>query len=176
MEPQVKARYDNYLADYLRSGFSVRQIANTYNVIANGLDQTLTLLILIVGATYVMSGTAFTIGMLVAFQMFASRVSQPMLRLVGLWQQFQQASLSVARLGDIMNAPHGTLFVDPRPRPSGIGIDRNRGLKLPICREPAAAAQGLEPHDRPRAGGGLHGTLGLWQEHISQTTPGSLQT
>lgn len=28
-----------------------------------------------------------------------------MLRLVGLWQQFQQASLSVARLGDIMNAP-----------------------------------------------------------------------
>ncbi len=105
MEPQVKARYDNYLADYLRSGFSVRQIANTYNVIASGLDQTLTLLILIVGATYVMSGTAFTIGMLVAFQMFASRVSQPMLRLVGLWQQFQQASLSVARLGDIMNAP-----------------------------------------------------------------------
>jgi len=43
--------------------------------------------------------------MLVAFQMFASRVSQPLLRLVGLWQQFQQASLSVARLGDIMNAP-----------------------------------------------------------------------
>jgi subfamily B ATP-binding cassette protein HlyB/CyaB len=105
MEPQVKARYDGYLADYLRSGFSVRQIANTYNVLANGLEQTLGLLILIVGATYVMNGTTFTIGMLVAFQMFASRVSQPMLRLVGLWQQFQQASLSVARLGDIMNAP-----------------------------------------------------------------------
>ncbi len=52
-----------------------------------------------------MDGTEFTIGMLVAFQMFASRVSQPMMRLVGLWQQFQQASLSVARLGDIMNAP-----------------------------------------------------------------------
>jgi len=28
----------------------------------------------------------------------------PMLRLVGLWQQFQQANLSVQRLGDIMNA------------------------------------------------------------------------
>jgi subfamily B ATP-binding cassette protein HlyB/CyaB len=37
--------------------------------------------------------------------MFASRVSQPMLRMVGLWQQFQQANLSVQRLGDIMNAP-----------------------------------------------------------------------
>jgi subfamily B ATP-binding cassette protein HlyB/CyaB len=122
MEPQVKARYNEYLADYLRSGFSVRQIANTYNVIANGLDQTLSLLILIVGATYVMSGTAFTIGMLVAFQMFASRVSQPMLRLVGLWQQFQQASLSVARLGDIMNAPMEPYSLLPGRVRAGRGI------------------------------------------------------
>ncbi len=104
MEPQVKSRYNDYLAEYLRSGFSVRQIANTYNVLANGLEQTMGLLILVVGATYVMNGNTFTIGMLVAFQMFASRVSQPLLRLVGLWQQFQQASLSVIRLGDIMNA------------------------------------------------------------------------
>jgi subfamily B ATP-binding cassette protein HlyB/CyaB len=104
MEPQVKARYNDYLAEYLRSGFAVRQVANTYSVLANGLEQTLGLLILVVGATFVMSGDAFTIGMLVAFQMFASRVSQPLLRLVGLWQQFQQASLSVVRLGDIMNA------------------------------------------------------------------------
>jgi subfamily B ATP-binding cassette protein HlyB/CyaB len=43
--------------------------------------------------------------MLVAFQMFASRLSQPMLRLVGLWQEFQQAAIAVKRLGDIMDAP-----------------------------------------------------------------------
>jgi subfamily B ATP-binding cassette protein HlyB/CyaB len=43
--------------------------------------------------------------MLVAFQMFAGRLSQPMLRIVGLWQQFQQAKLAVDRLGDLMNAP-----------------------------------------------------------------------
>lgn len=104
MEPQVRARYNDYLAEYLQSGFSVRQVANTYNVLANGLEQTLGLLILVVGATFVMNGNTFTIGMLVAFQMFASRVSQPLLRLVGLWQQFQQANLSVIRLGDIMNA------------------------------------------------------------------------
>ena len=41
----------------------------------------------------------FTIGMLVAFQMFAGRLTQPMLRLVGLWQQFQQASLAVQAAG-----------------------------------------------------------------------------
>jgi subfamily B ATP-binding cassette protein HlyB/CyaB len=121
MEPQVKARYNDYLAEYLRSGFAVRQIANTYNVLANGLEQTMGLLILVVGATFVMSGSVFTIGMLVAFQMFASRVSQPMLRLVGLWQQFQQASLSVARLGDIMNAPMEPYSLLPNRVRTGAG-------------------------------------------------------
>lgn len=122
MEPQVKERYNEYLAEYLRSGFAVRQIANTYNVLANGLEQAMGLLILIVGATYVMNGNTFTIGMLVAFQMFASRVSQPMLRLVGLWQQFQQASLSVARLGDIMNAPMEPYSLTPGRIRSGRGV------------------------------------------------------
>ena len=105
MEPQLNARYSDYLAEYLRSGFTVRQIGNTYNALSNGLEQMMTLGILTIGAWTVMNNTDFTIGMLVAFQMFASRLSQPMLRLVGLWQQFQQANLSVQRMGDIMNAP-----------------------------------------------------------------------
>ena len=42
-----------------------------------------------------MQNDGFTVGMLVAFQMFASRLSQPMLRLVGLWQEFQQAAIAV---------------------------------------------------------------------------------
>jgi subfamily B ATP-binding cassette protein HlyB/CyaB len=83
----------------------MKQIANTYNVVANGLEQFMSLMILVVGAYTVMHNSDFSIGMLVAFQMFASRVSQPMLRIVGLWQQFQQANMSVQRLGDIMNAP-----------------------------------------------------------------------
>jgi subfamily B ATP-binding cassette protein HlyB/CyaB len=43
--------------------------------------------------------------MLVAVQMFASRLSQPMLRLVGTWQQFQQARVAIKRLGDVMDMP-----------------------------------------------------------------------
>jgi subfamily B ATP-binding cassette protein HlyB/CyaB len=43
-----------------------------------------------------------------------------MLRLVGLWQQFQQANLSVQRIGDIMNAP---------PEPYSILPSRLRGGK-----------------------------------------------
>ena len=121
MEPQLNARYSDYLAEYLRSGFSVRQIGNTYNVFANSMEQMMTLLILILGAYTVMNSTDFTIGMLVAFQMFASRLSQPMLRLVGLWQQFQQANLSVQRMGDIMNAPKEPYSVIPSRLREGKG-------------------------------------------------------
>jgi subfamily B ATP-binding cassette protein HlyB/CyaB len=51
--------------------------------------------------------------MLVAFQMFAGRLSQPLLRLVGLWQEFQQAGISVKRLGDILNAPREPMSLVP---------------------------------------------------------------
>jgi ATP-binding cassette, subfamily B, bacterial HlyB/CyaB len=105
MEPQLKTRFEDYLATYLDASFAARQLANTYNVVATTLDQLLTVLILCAGAWMVMRNDGFTIGMLVAFQMFSSRLSQPMLRLVGLWQEFQQAAIAVKRLGDIMNAP-----------------------------------------------------------------------
>ncbi|HQR72551.1 MAG TPA: peptidase domain-containing ABC transporter [Burkholderiaceae bacterium] len=110
LEPQLNDRYATLLAAYLDSGLRTKQLANTYNTVAGTLEQGMTLLILALGAWIVMTtdmttSGAFTIGMLVAFQMFAQRVSQPMLRLVGLWQQFQQARLSVDRLGDLMNAP-----------------------------------------------------------------------
>ncbi len=105
MEPQLDARYSNYLGSYLDASLSTKQLANGYNTLSNLLEQLMSLLILGVGAYTVMNSTEFTIGMLIAFQMFSGRLSQPMLRLVGLWQQFQQASLSVDRLGDLMNAP-----------------------------------------------------------------------
>jgi ATP-binding cassette, subfamily B, bacterial HlyB/CyaB len=60
---------------------------------------------------------------LVAFQMFAGRVSQPLLRLVGLWQQWQQTRMSIARLGDIMNAPSEPYSLKPR-RTGGAGAGR----------------------------------------------------
>jgi len=112
-EPLLERRYGEYLASYLAAGFSTRQLANTFNVVAGTLEQAMTLGILIVGALLVMHSTGFTIGMLVAFQMFANRMSQPMLRLVGLWQEFQQASVAVRRLGDVMNLPTEPYAVVP---------------------------------------------------------------
>lgn len=121
MEADVDQRYGDLLASYLASGFATKQVGNTYNVVANALEQVMTLSILIVGALLVMqssnggtNGTLFTVGMLVAFQMFAGRMSQPMLRLVGLWQEFQQANIAVKRLGDILDMPQEPHTLTPK--------------------------------------------------------------
>jgi subfamily B ATP-binding cassette protein HlyB/CyaB len=122
MEPRLEGRYDELLATYLSAGFATRQLSNTYNVVANALEQAMTLALLCVGALLVMRNDGFTIGMLVAFQMFASRMSQPMLRLAGLWQEFQQASIAVKRLGDIMDAPAEPYALTPSRTAEGKGL------------------------------------------------------
>jgi subfamily B ATP-binding cassette protein HlyB/CyaB len=105
LETSLRSRYDDLLATYLDAGFRTRQLGNTYQCVAGALEQLLSTAILCVGAWIVMTSTDFTIGMLVAFQMFAARVAQPLLRLTGLWQQFQQAAIAVRRLADMMDVP-----------------------------------------------------------------------
>lgn len=121
MEPQLKNRYGDYLRTFLASSFNSRKLSNTYNVAANTLEQIQTLAVLGVGAWLVMTTSDFTIGMLIAFQMFASRLSQPVLRMVGLWQEFQQANIAVKRLGDVMDAPSEPYATSPSRMGSGKG-------------------------------------------------------
>ena len=128
MEPQLERRYESFLGAYLEANFATRQLGNTYNTLASGLEQLLNMTILCLGAWLVMRGVDFTIGMLVAYQMFASRVSQPMLKLVGLWQQFQQATIAVRRLGDIMNVPTEPWTVAPVRETGGAGAIKFRGV------------------------------------------------
>jgi len=128
MEPQLNARFSGYLADYLQSSFKARQLANTYNTAASTLEQLMALLILVLGALQVMGSAEFTIGQLIAFQMFSGKLSQPVMRLVGLWQQFQQAKLSVLRLGDVMDAPTEPYALAPSRHGKRQGHIEIRGL------------------------------------------------
>lgn len=121
MEADIDKKYGEFLAQYLAAGFSTKQVGNTYNVISNGLEQVMTLAILVVGALLVMQNDGFTVGMLVAFQMFAGRMSQPLLRLVGLWQEFQQANIAVKRLGDILDMPQEPHTLTPTRENQGPG-------------------------------------------------------
>jgi subfamily B ATP-binding cassette protein HlyB/CyaB len=128
MEPQLNKKFGEYLAAYLAAGFNTRQISNTANSLANMLEQMMTLSVLCVGAWIVMNSTTMTIGMLVAFQMFAGRLSGPMLRMVGLWQEFQNASIAVKRIGDVMNAPAEPYSTTPAREGGGKGRLEIKGL------------------------------------------------
>jgi len=66
------------------------------------------------GARLAIDG-ALTVGELVAFNMLAARVNSPVLRLAQLWQDFQQVSISIDRIGDILNSQPEPSFDATRP-------------------------------------------------------------
>src|SRR3954468_16275091 len=101
-EPQAVRRWDEQLAAYVASGFKVTRLAAFAGEGIHLVQKLVTVGILWLGALAVISG-AMTVGGLVAFNMLAGRVAQPILRLAQLWQELQQTGISVARLGDILN-------------------------------------------------------------------------
>jgi ATP-binding cassette, subfamily B, bacterial HlyB/CyaB len=104
VEPAMQRRWDDQLAEYVRASFRATLLSNTARQIASWLNKITTVALVWIGATLVMRGR-LTIGQLIAFNMLTGRVSDPVLRLVQLWQDFQQAGIAVERLGDVLNAP-----------------------------------------------------------------------
>ncbi len=102
-EPQAVRRWDEQLAAYVASSFRVTRVAVFASEGIQLTQKLVTVAILWLGALEVIDG-AMTVGGLVAFNMLAGRVSQPILRLAQLWQDLQQTGISVARLGDILNS------------------------------------------------------------------------
>src|SRR5437763_2383258 len=113
VEPQMQRRWEEQLAGYVAASFRVISLNNTASQAVQLVNKVTIVLILYFGAKLVIEGN-LSVGELVAFNMLASRVSAPVLRLAQMWQDFHQARLSVARLGDILNT-----------RPEQIGSGRS---------------------------------------------------
>ncbi|WP_444943853.1 type I secretion system permease/ATPase [Microbulbifer sp. ZKSA006] len=104
VEPQMQRRWEEQLAGYVNASFRALNLGNIASQCASLINKLVTVAVLWVGAHLVISGE-LSVGMLIAFNMIAGRVSQPILKLVQLWQDFQQAGISIKRLGDILNTP-----------------------------------------------------------------------
>jgi ATP-binding cassette, subfamily B, bacterial HlyB/CyaB len=102
VEPQMQRRWEEQLAGYVSASFRVISLGNTTSQTVQFINKLVTAGILYFGAKQVIDGS-LTVGELVAFNILAGRVSAPVLRLAQMWQDFHQARLSVARLGDILN-------------------------------------------------------------------------
>ncbi len=104
VEPRMRDRWEKQFAGYIQTGWDVTVLSNWGSHLIQLVSKLTTVAILFFGAQAVIAGD-LTVGSLVAFNMLAGRVAQPILRLSQLWQDFQQVRISVDRLGDILNAP-----------------------------------------------------------------------
>ena len=104
IEPQMQRRWEEQLAGYVSASFRSQNIGNVANQAASFISKISLVLILWLGARLVVEGK-LTIGQLVAFNMLSGRVSGPILRIVQLWQEFQQTRVSIAKIGEILNSP-----------------------------------------------------------------------
>ena len=121
VEPQMQRRWEDQLAAYVSASFKVISLGNWASQAVQLISKLVTALTLYFGAKLVMAGE-LTVGELIAFNMLSGRVAQPVLRLAQLWQDFHQARISIARLGDILNtAP------EPIYRPGRAALPTIRG-------------------------------------------------
>lgn len=102
LEPSFAKRWDNQLAAYVSASFKTQNLASVAHEGINLIGKLVNAATLWYGAHLVMDNQ-LTVGQFVAFNMFAGRVSQPIMRMAQLWTDFQQTGISVARLGDILN-------------------------------------------------------------------------
>jgi ATP-binding cassette, subfamily B, bacterial HlyB/CyaB len=129
VEPIMQAQWEERLAAYVGASFDAGVLGSAGQGVIQYISKATTALILFLGAEAVMSGE-MTVGELIAFNMIAGQIVQPILRLSQLWQDFQQVQVSVARLGDILNAPPEPTPLNLLTLPPPSGAIELRGVTL----------------------------------------------
>jgi ATP-binding cassette, subfamily B, bacterial HlyB/CyaB len=97
---QWQTFYDRYVAASFNSIITYTLAGST----SNFLNQLSSVLVLWVGASLVLD-SKLTLGQLIAFRIIAGYVTGPLLRLLTIWQNFQETALSIERLSDIVDSP-----------------------------------------------------------------------
>ena len=103
IEPLLRGQWEQKVAAAVSMQFRVGKISITARSVTQFLERIMTVILIWMGASLVFDGS-MTVGALIAFQMLAGRVTSPLVRLVRLIHQYQEAALSVEKLGVVMNA------------------------------------------------------------------------
>lgn len=122
LEYQAKWRWRQLYNQQIKQGFRTAVTIASASSVSKFLEQLSALIIIWVGASLVLN-SQLTVGQLIAFRIISGYVTGPILRLATLWQNFQETSISIQRLGDVINSPtehdvHGTDLM-PLPPISG---------------------------------------------------------
>ncbi len=104
IEDLRKKSWDAKVIAAIQSRVPVFYIGTIGNVLTTIISQLMTLTVLSLGVVMVFDGS-LSIGALVAFAMLSQRVTQPLVQVVNLINEYQQTALSVKMLGEVMNHP-----------------------------------------------------------------------
>ncbi len=104
MELPSEWRWQQLYSGQIQYGFNNTITSTAAGSASQFLEQISGLLVIWIGATLVLNGE-MTLGQLIAFRILSGYVTSPLLRLASLWQNFQETSLSLERLSDIVDQP-----------------------------------------------------------------------
>ncbi len=123
LEGARQKAWDEKLAGAIRQHAAVGRIAAFGGSATGTLEKVMQISVLALGAMLVFDG-ALSVGALVAFSMLSGRVTGPLVQIVALINEYQEAALSVAALGTVMNTAPERMGQDRRARPSLTGALR----------------------------------------------------
>ncbi|MDV3349489.1 peptidase domain-containing ABC transporter [Leptothoe sp. LEGE 181152] len=103
VEQEARWRWENDLIQLLNARFHGQKLANALQA-SSGVIHSLGSTALIWYGAYLVIQDQLTIGQFFAFNMLIGSVIGPVLALVGLWDEFQEVTISIERLNDIFSA------------------------------------------------------------------------
>ncbi|MBE9008940.1 peptidase domain-containing ABC transporter [Pseudanabaenaceae cyanobacterium LEGE 13415] len=138
IELRSRWNWQERYARYVTAGFKTVLTSTTAGSMSSFLNQLSSLLLLWVGAILVLQGQ-LTLGQLIAFRIIAGYVTNPLLRLIQLWQNFQETALSLERLADILDTPREVEESDRQniPMPTINGAIRYENVAFRFPNSPA---------------------------------------
>jgi len=106
---ELKSRWEwsSRYAKYITASFKTIITGTTAGTVSSFLNQVGNLAQLWVG-TYLVLGNDMTLGQLIAFRIFSGNVTGSLLRFVSVWQSFQEVSMSIDMLKDVVDTPTET--------------------------------------------------------------------
>lgn len=119
LEPARRKAWEDSLAGTLRRQWDVGAISALASAATGFLEKLMQISVIGYGAALVLEGR-LTTGALVAFLMLAGRVTGPLVQIVGLINEYQEAALSVRMLAGVLNQkPERGLHARPARHPIG---------------------------------------------------------
>lgn len=168
LEPQIHRRWEDQLADYVASSFRAQKLGDAANQCASFISKLMTLGILWWGAHLVLRHE-LSVGQLIAFNMLAGRISAPILKLMQLAQDFQQAKISIDRLGDILNTPREPGF---NPNRSTLPVLQGQvsfeHVRFRYCIDGPLVLDGVDLHVKPGEIIGIVGKSGSGKSTLTK--------